>query len=409
MSRPQVLLTLPDRPWPADGGKRMRVSAELRALAQLDIDLDVVVLFAGDPVSEPLPPGVTVREFRQVGPPPRRKPAAALAASARAVPWQVAVLRWGQARREMDFVRGRRYDLVWFGNTDHAVSLRRFVAADRTVVDMDDVEVPKQEAFLALPRGTGGLSGLTRLQRRIELPLWRRVQRKVIRQADTLIVCSELDRSRLGAAGNVSVVPNGYPRPARRLPPPADGPPTVVFVATYFYAPNVDAATFAATEVLPELRRRVPGARLRLVGRGGYEALGALAGLDGVDVVGAVPDPAAELARAHAVLAPIRYGGGTRIKILEAFAYGVPVVSTPLGCEGLDVEPGVHLVVGDDAAGLAGGCARVLGDPGLGARIADAGHELYLARFQDTVGQQAVQAVAAEVLGRTPTRPARPR
>jgi glycosyltransferase involved in cell wall biosynthesis len=397
-TRPQVLLTLPDRPWPANGGKRMRASATLRALAAMDIELDVVILFAGAPVADPLPPGVSVRECRQIHAPPRHKLSAVVAASARLVPWQIAVFRWGLARKEMAFVRERSYDLVWFGATDHAVSLKGLVRATRTAVDMDDVEVPKLRAFLALPRDQVYVRESERLQRRVELPLWLRVQRQVERQADALIVCSDLDRSRLGTGKNVAVVPNGYPQPQIRVQRPEAGPPTLVYIGTYYYAPNVDAASFAALQLLPVLRERFPDARLRLVGRGGIETLTALSELPGVDVVGAVPELAVELARAHVCIAPIRYGGGTRVKILEAFAYGVPVVSTPLGCEGIDVVPDVHLLVAADAPGLAHACGRLISDDSLGARISDAGYALYSSRYRDTDIDRVLQNLASTLL-----------
>lgn len=395
-TRPQVLLTLPDRPWPADGGKRLRSSTTLQALAAMDVDLDVVVLFAGRPREEPLPPGVAVRSFRQVDAPPRPVLAALAAAIARRVPWQMAVPRWGRVRQELSGARGHRYDLVWFGATDHAVSLRGVVRARRTAVDMDDVEVFKLRAFLALPPDRTRRGRITRLQRRIELPLWKRVQGRVTREVDAVLVCSELDRERLGGRPGIRVVPNGYPEPTTSVIRPTQGPPTLLFIGTYSYPPNVDAAVFAATEVLPRIRAEIPDARLHLVGRDGDRQLVDVRGLPGVDVIGAVPDAAEEVARAHVSLVPIRYGGGTRVKILEAFALGSPVVATPLACEGLDADTGVHLLTADDADGLARACIRLLRDDAMAGRLADAARGLYRARYrqQDVADMIRRQATA---------------
>ncbi|NHC45252.1 glycosyltransferase [Motilibacter aurantiacus] len=396
--RLSVLLTVPDRPWPANGGKRMRASATLRALAALpEVDLDVVVLFAGPPVAQPLPPGVRARRCVQHDGPLRPKPVAAVVALTRAVPWQVAVPRWGSARRAMAPLRSTTYDLVWFGATDHALSLQRAVRARHRVIDMDDVETSKARTFLCLPADTPVTRGLVRLQRRIELPLWWHVQQRASQQADALVVCSELDRRRLRTP-RAAVVPNVYPYPAPGYVRRPDGRPTLLMIGTYSYLPNVDAAAFAARQVLPLLREKVPDARLRLVGRFAEELLADLGGLPGVDVVGEVPDVGPELSRAALALATIRYGGGTRIKILEAFAHEVPVVSTPLAREGLSVVDGRHLLVGDDPAELADACVRVLDDPTLARELGRAGRDLHAERYAPEASAAAVREVLARFL-----------
>src|SRR6187200_307675 len=94
-SRPRLLLTLPDRPHPADGGKRRRAAATLRGLAALDIELDVVVLMAGPPLADPLPAGLQVHRVLQVDAEPRRVLPGLAATAVRRVPWQIAVERWG--------------------------------------------------------------------------------------------------------------------------------------------------------------------------------------------------------------------------------------------------------------------------------------------------------------------------
>lgn len=395
--RPRILLTLADRPWPADGGKRMRARAVLSALAALDVDVDVLVVMAGPPSVEPVEPGVAVGRVLQVDEPLRRLPGAALSSVARRVPWQVGVVRWGRVRRVVRTRLAPSYDLVWFGATDHATSLGRAVQAGRVVVDMDDVETAKLRGFLALPPHVGA-SSAKRRQRRLELPLWAGLERRVLRTADLVVVCSELDRTRL-ARKNVRVVPNGYHLPADEDRPAArNGPPTVLLVGTFSYPPNADAAAYAAREVLPRLRERVPDARLRLVGRGSAALPADLAGLPGVELVGEVESTTPELRSAGVAIVPVRYGGGTRIKILEAFAHGVPVVSTALGCEGLDAEDGLHLIVRDGAQALADACADLLEDPERALRLGAAGRRLLEQGLTSQHVARAVQDVVAEVL-----------
>ncbi|MGY1757576.1 glycosyltransferase [Geodermatophilus sp. SYSU D00879] len=401
--RRRVLLTLPDRPWPTDGGKRTRSATALRALAALpDVDLDVLVLFAGPPVEHPLPPGVRVQRCVQVDAGPRPRALSALVLLLRRVPWQIAVRRWDLARAAVRDLQRSPYDLVWFGATDHAVSLSRTVRRRRTVVDMDDVESPKIAGFLALPPEGPTVRPRVRVQRRVELPLWRRLERRVLRRADAVVVCSELDRRRLGP-GPVTVVPNTYagpvPSDASWTPPAV---PTFVLVGTYWYPPNVDAAVHMAVRVLPRLQQCAPSARLRLVGRGGKDLLGEVEGLPGVDVVGDVTDVVPELLSATAAVVPVRFGGGTRVKILEAFALGVPVISTSLGCEGLDVVDGVHLLIADDPEQFAAACARLAADPAEGRRIGDEGRRLFEARYAPAE----VAETAREIAGRLLAEPA---
>ncbi len=122
-------------------------------------------------------------------------------------------------------------------------------------------------------------------------------------------------------------------------------------------------------------------------------------------MTGRVPDMAAELARADVVVVPVRYGSGTRLKILEAFAQQVPVVSTPLGAEGLGAVDGVHLLLGDTAAALADACARLLRDLPLRQELVSRAHSLFAEHFQSAVIEQEVADLARRVAGR-PDRPA---
>ena len=117
-------------------------------------------------------------------------------------------------------------------------------------------------------------------------------------------------------------------------------PAVVLFQATFDYAPNVDAADWLVAEVAPRLRSRIPDVEIRLVGT-------PVPGVQrqhrppAVTVVGKVPTMEPELAHADIAVVPIRYGSGTRFKILESFAHRVPVVSTTIGAEGLDVVDGM--------------------------------------------------------------------
>jgi glycosyltransferase involved in cell wall biosynthesis len=112
-----------------------------------------------------------------------------------------------------------------------------------------------------------------------------------------------------------------------------------------------------------------------------------------------------ELARATAAVVPVRFGGGTRVKILEAFAHCVPVVTTTVGCEGIEVEPGRHLLIGDDAATFADACTRLLGDPALRARLAADGATLFEDRYRAERVRDTDAALASSVMATAPGAP----
>ena len=183
-------------------------------------------------------------------------------------------------------------------------------------------------------------------------------------QASAIVVCSEPGcrpgPGQWGGAGG------GHPqrlplvsRPVGKVP--VGSPPTVLFQGLLSYPPNIDAARWLAGEVGPRCGPSVPGVAVRLVGEHGPE-LWTWTTRRASSVVGRVPDMTAELARADLVAVPIRYGSGTRVKIIEAFAHRVPVVSTTVGAEGIGAADGVHLLMGDDPGAWPGpvpDCCRI--------------------------------------------------
>ncbi len=188
---------------------------------------------------------------------------------------------------------------------------------------------------------------------------WRKFanfERSVVREADLTVAVSELDAERFRrdfGADRVEVVDNGvdtaYFRPA---PGPRD-PFQMLFLGSLEWRPNIDAANLLLDHVFPAVRAAEPRARLSLVGRNPSEELQRRAAAQGVEVHGNVPDVRPHLARCGMLVVPLRIGGGSRLKILEALAMGTPVVSTRVGAEGLALEPGRHLTVVEEVEGVA--------------------------------------------------------
>lgn len=319
------------------------------------------------------------------------------------LPFEVPVrARASVSRALRRFVSGH-YDLVWFFQI-RAWVLAGDLALAPDVVDIDDLEDEKILARLALPRPQGERRGLlrreaSRLWAEEDVRRWRRLHRAAARRSTATVVCSDLDARRSGLPG-VRVVPNGYPppdRPVGRLT--VSAPPTVTFQGTLRYPPNADAARYLAEEIGPLLRHRLPRARIRLVGVA-PPALNHLGDPPAVTLTGQVADIVDELARADVIVIPLRYGSGTRVKILEAFAHRVPVVSTTIGAEGLDLDPGTHLLVADTADGIAAACAQLLEDEALRRSMVEHAHALFLERYQSSVVQDGLCALAREVAAR---------
>src|SRR5262249_13653385 len=152
----------------------------------------------------------------------------------------------------------------------------------------------------------------------------------------------------------------------------------LLFVGHFGHPPNVDAARFLATEVVPRLGRPV---RARIVGHAIPPDVAALARARGIEVAGPAPDLRPLLAGAAVVAAPRRFGSGRRGKVLDALAMGRPVVTTTIGAEGLGAVPGRDLLIADDAAAFADAVDRLLTDAALAARIGAAGRVLAETRF----------------------------
>jgi glycosyltransferase involved in cell wall biosynthesis len=256
-----------------------------------------------------------------------------------------------------------QYDLVWVLNS-RTPNVMQCWHWPRAHLDLDDVP-STYEASVA----RNGLTWKLRLKARARSALLRRRERLFPLRFTTLSVCSHEDREYLGAHERVHVIPNGFQRPSAE---PARNPdkskPRIGFIGLYSYAPNLEGMRWFLAECWPAIRRAVPGIRLRLIGR---ETDGPLRPNEpAVDALGWVADPSAEIATWSAMIIPIRLGGGTRIKIAEAFSRKCPVVSTTFGAFGYDVSHGKQLLLADQATEFSRACVELSGNPASGSALA---------------------------------------
>jgi glycosyltransferase involved in cell wall biosynthesis len=235
---------------------------------------------------------------------------------------------------------------------------------------------------------------------------WRKIRREEIKiwtEFDAVAFCSAADQAlarSLVPAMRSAVVPNAvnveYFKP-RPTDPPSDGS-TVLFFGALNYFPNQDGLLYLLREVWPLIEKNNPKARLKIVGQHPTPQILAHRG-PRVEVAGTVDDLRPHLASAAVSIAPLRIGGGTRFKILEAMALAKPVVSTSVGAEGIEAEPGRHILLGDDPVSFAAAVSRVLGDPQLGARLGRDGRALVEERYSWDSAAQALEGLYREVLG----------
>ena len=239
--------------------------------------------------------------------------------------------------------------------------------------------------------------GLLRTYLRREARLLAEQERQLAQSADLLMTVSSQEQQTFHGLGGrrVELVPNGVDCAAFRTMPVGrlHERPVILFLGALSWQPNAATAQFLAQDVLPVVRNWIPDAVLQLVGRSPGPEVKALEATDGVRLAADVPDIKKYLEQATLLAVPLDSGGGTRLKILEAFAAGLPVVSSPVGCEGIDAEHDRHLLIADRDR-FAAALIDALADPARMNALAAEGRQLAQTRYDWTaIGNRAAQAI----------------
>jgi glycosyltransferase involved in cell wall biosynthesis len=205
-----------------------------------------------------------------------------------------------------------------------------------------------------------------------------KLESKLMRVCDAHTVVSEVDRAKLlrhNPGASVTVIPNGVNSAAFSSPLPDAPGNTLLFVGSMDYHANVDAVTYFAQNAWPAISKRFPSLKFVIVGRSPGRDVRMLAS-DKIQVTGTVDDVRPFYAKALAVIVPLRVGGGTRLKILEAMAAGVPVISTTIGAEGIVAQHGREIFLADSTERIIDALELLVANPVLWRNMAEAGRLL---------------------------------
>ena len=408
-----VLFIAPQVPFPLDTGGKIRAFYQLRALAQR-FRVHLIALgptLSREAASDPLWAGVqarlaSMRCVRRDG----MSRIGTLRAGVRSFigpwPWPVEKYRSrGASRAIAARCAETRPAAVHFDSLHTFRFIDCVPGGVPVVLDEHNVEALILERMASVSQGfirTKLIDGQARQTDRFE--------RDAARRADRVLLCSDEDRAllaqRTGRQRGLVVIPNGVdlerfdaghldPGELERM----RASPNAVFLGSMDWWPNDDGIRWFLDEIWPRARRAVPGLTLRIVGRNPGSELLARAGRDGVEVLGGVPDVRPFMAAASVFVVPLRVGGGTRLKILEALGIRSPIVSTRIGCEGIDLEDGEHLLVADDPASFAEQMARIIAEPGLADKLREAGYQRVVDGYSWTAIGHRVVAVYEELLG----------
>lgn len=240
---------------------------------------------------------------------------------------------------------------------------------------------------------------------RREAKLLQRYEGRICADFEAVTVVSDEDRRGLikamGRERDLPIIPIAVDCAAEQPIPRSPGAKAILSLATMMWPPNVDGVCWFANEIYPLVRRAVPETRFYVCGPRPTADVRALPERDPtIEVTGYVDDPRPYIAGSACLIVPLRSGGGMRVKILEALARGIPVVSTTIGYEGIDLTPGEHLLVADTPSDFADAVALLLRDPELGARIAAAGRRRVLEKYDWRAVCPAMDAVHARIATR---------
>jgi glycosyltransferase involved in cell wall biosynthesis len=379
-SKPELLYLSPVVPALAGNGLAMRAGMVLEALAEhYSISLLVVSLYP--PFAARVPAAFERLCLRTVVTTPARLARTRLGRAR--VSFLPAFFSGRFGRRPY---HGSRFDVVHVFRLSMMPYARPFLSVSSGTpkghLDLDDIESETHRRIAALCRLNK--DGPRAAYYEMEARRHEALEEEVLRGFDRVYVCSEGDKARLhaGYGGDLCVLPNAVRLPDAARSDANEGAFTFLFVGTLGYYPNEDAVRYFGSEILPHIRRLTRSDfAVNIVGKGASPRLRRIAVDCGMQMIGEVPDIAPWYQNSTAVVAPVRAGGGTRIKVLEAFSHRRAVISTSIGIEGIDAIDDEHVLIANTPEAFAERCVRLMADRGLRDRLAENAFSLVSHRY----------------------------
>jgi sugar transferase (PEP-CTERM/EpsH1 system associated) len=314
-------------------------------------------------------------------------------------PYRVVKFWTPQFQEELDTILDQeQFHVIWVNSRSMMVYLRpRLITSSVVALDeysADELEWMQYAKQGAIPRRLFAMWNLLK---------GHRFQRRVLQHVDVLVSVSEEEadfmRQRVPTPVKVWTVPNGVDTTHFQPSPMCLRQGNVIlFCGSMDVTMNVDAACYFAHVILPTIKRIVPDAEFWVVGRNPSEDVYKLTALDGVLVTGTVEDVRPFYEKAKVSVAPFRFGAGTKLKILESMAMGVPVVSTSTGCQGIEARAGKEARIVHDAKAFAEAVTELLLDEQAGLEMCEAARRLVEERYDwgsilRDVGERLIQEV----------------
>ncbi len=364
-------------PWRGGAGYLVRQSMMFKALARLDIDLQLAMF--DFPADAPPPPFdariVSIPVAREL---PETRWRSILNDFVVGDPMLIRKLDCREAREAVAQLKPERFDAVIGYRCDFTFTAG-VLDHQNLILDIDDPEhIRRAEAAQWTDDGNAAW------QRRLDLRRLKRFEINCARSAKACFVCQPRDAVPFQQAGIVPIIVPNCVEVGLTCPPRQVTSPKLVFLGNMQGSrpgPNVDAMLWLINDIWPRIRRAVPNAECLLAGPIRPEYRDQASGIEGMRVMGFVDDLQNLLQTASVSIAPIRFGTGTRIKILEAMAAGCPVVSTRKGCEGIEAADGMEIVIADDSQVFSDACVRMLKDAAWGGEIGRAGWQAVSDRY----------------------------
>jgi sugar transferase (PEP-CTERM/EpsH1 system associated) len=385
---PKLLFLTPDLPFPPHQGAAIRTFNLLKNLAARH-EIHLISFAGAEGIDKRIEAASRLCASVTTVPPPFRSTATrALSTLSSTLPDMALRLPSQEFTNQLRIILAReRFDVAQVEAIEmgqYALAMKKASSDDSPRVIFDDINAEyllQKRAFEADARRPARWLGAF-----YSLLQWRKLQRyeaTICGQSDAVVAVSQADceaLQRLVPGLCCTVVPNGVdteyfqPRNADE-----ESPSGLVFTGKMDFRPNVDAVLWFVDEVLPLIREQVPEASFTVVGRNPHRRLQHLEQRPGVFLTGYVDDVRPYVAQAAVFVIPLKVGGGTRLKLLQAMSMGKAIVCTSLGREGIELAAGRHLLIADDPPSFARAVVRLVREPGKRRELGESARDLALA------------------------------